>query len=84
MCLTSWSGTAKWSDTPIVGGKIKWGNQKNIMGCIKGARRSSLLAWKELRSPYQSGKMKTYNLIFLFTNVHQIMMQQLPPWHLWT
>lgn len=52
-------------------GKIKRGNQKNIMAGIKGARRSSLLVWKELRSPYQHMSLSkpAYNLIFLLMSI---------------
>lgn len=54
-------------------GKIKWGNQKNIMACIKGALRSSLLAWKELRSPYQHRSLAKWKpIIWYFFSVTSI------------
>ncbi len=67
MCLTSWSETVKLSDAPIAReGKIKRSNQKNIMAGIKGARRSSLLVWKELRSPYQCMSLSKQPIIWYF------------------
>ncbi len=67
-------------------GKIKQGNQKNIMAGIKGARRSSLLVWKELRSPYQRMSLSKQPIIWYFSLmsiIWRIMTQRLSPWQFW-
>ncbi len=74
MCLTSWSETVKLSDAPTAReGKIKRSNQKNIMAGIKGARRSSLLVWKELRSPYQRMSLSKQPIIWYFSLISIIL-----------